>query len=314
MTTPPDWQTDGADWPNREASRFVRAAGFTWHVQVAGQGPAVLLVHGTGAATHSWRDVLPLLAQRFTVVAPDLPGHGFTELPPSHRLSLPGMAWGLRELLRALGIAPVLGVGHSAGAAVLIRMALDGHLPERGNPARAIVSLNGALLPLGGMPGPIFSPLARMAVMLPGVPGLLAWQASDPAVVARLLEGTGSLIDARGVELYARLLRRSGHVAAALGMMANWDLQPLAEAMPRLAVPLVLVVGTGDRTIPPSHADRVRALLPSARIIALSGLGHLAHEERPDELAQLVATLPELADATERPAENPRAGGLRQPA
>jgi magnesium chelatase accessory protein len=309
MTTRPDWQTDGADWPNRAASRFVRAAGITWHVQVAGQGPAVLLAHGTGAATHSWRDLLPLLAERFTVVAPDLPGHGFTEMPPSHRLSLPGMAWGLRELLRTLGLSPVLGVGHSAGAAVLIRIALDGHLP-----ACAIVSLNGALLPLGGMPGPIFSPLARMAVTLPGVAGMLAWQASDPAVVARLLERTGSTIDARGVELYGRLLKRSGHIAAALGMMANWDLAPLAADLPQLDVPLVLVVGSGDRTIPPSHADRVRLLLPTARIIALSGLGHLAHEERPDEVAQLLASLPEMAAGSVLPAENPRAGGLRQPA
>jgi magnesium chelatase accessory protein len=306
----PDWATDGADWPNRAASRFVRAAGFTWHVQVAGDGPAVLLAHGTGAATHSWRDLLPLLAGRFTVIAPDLPGHGFTELPPSHRLTLPGMAWGLRELLRALGAAPVLAVGHSAGAAVLTRMSLDGHLP-----ARAIVSLNGALLPLGGMPGPIFSPLARMAVLLPGVPSLLSWQASDPAVVERLLDGTGSKLDARGVALYARLLRRPGHIAAALGMMANWDLEPLAKEMPRLATPLVLVVGTADRTIPPSHAERVRALLPAARIIALTGLGHLAHEERPDEVAQLIATLPGLgARAEDSRPENHAAGGLRQPA
>jgi magnesium chelatase accessory protein len=301
----PDWTTDGTGWPNRAASRFVRAAGFTWHVQVAGAGPVILLAHGTGAATHSWRGLFPLLAEKFTVVAPDLPGHGFTELPPSHRLTLPGMAWGLRELLRTLGLSPALAVGHSAGAAVLIRMALDGYLP-----ARAIVSLNGALLPLGGMPGPIFSPLARMAVMLPGVPSLLSWQASDPATVARLLEGTGSRIDEAGVALYARLLRRPGHIAAALSMMANWDLEPLAEGIGRLAVPLVLVVGTADRTIPPSHAERVRALLPAARIIALSGLGHLAHEEQPDEIAQLIATLPELAGA----AENPRPSGLRQPA
>jgi magnesium chelatase accessory protein len=300
--TRPDWATDGADWPNREASRFVRAAGFTWHVQVAGQGPVLLLAHGTGSATHSWRDMLPILAERFTVVAPDLPGHGFTELPPSHRLTLPGMAWGLRELMKVLGLAPVLAAGHSAGAAVLIRMCLDGHLP-----VRAIVSLNGALLPLGGMPGPIFSPLARMAVLLPGVPSLLSWQASDPATVERVLAGTGSPPDAAGLRFYGRLLARSGHVQAALSMMANWDLEPLAEAIPRLAVPLVLVAATGDRTIPPSHAERVRAILPSARVVLVDALGHLAHEERPAELAQLITTLPELAGAR----ENANPSGLR---
>ena len=87
------WQRDGGDWPNREASRFVRAAGLLWHVQVMGQGPVLLLLHGTGAATHSWRAMLPLLARHFTVVAPDLPGHGFTDAPATARLSLPGMTW-----------------------------------------------------------------------------------------------------------------------------------------------------------------------------------------------------------------------------
>ncbi|MFZ4410973.1 MAG: alpha/beta fold hydrolase, partial [Paracraurococcus sp.] len=81
-----------ADWPNRPTSRLVAAGGLRWHVQVAGTGPVLLLVHGTGAATHSWRDLLPLLARHFTVVAPDLPGHGFTERPRAEGLSLPGMA------------------------------------------------------------------------------------------------------------------------------------------------------------------------------------------------------------------------------
>ena len=74
-----DWAKDGADWPNRQYSRFVEAAGMRWHVQVMGQGPALLLLHGTGAATHSWRDVMPKLAGHYTVVAIDLPGHAFTQ-------------------------------------------------------------------------------------------------------------------------------------------------------------------------------------------------------------------------------------------
>ena len=61
----PNWERDGRDWPNREASRFVHAAGLRWHVQVMGSGPVVLLLHGTGAATHSWRDLMPKLAERW---------------------------------------------------------------------------------------------------------------------------------------------------------------------------------------------------------------------------------------------------------
>jgi magnesium chelatase accessory protein len=281
----PDWNHDGRDWPNRVASRFVPAGGIVWHVQVMGDGPAALLLHGTGAATHSWAGLMPLLARRFTVIAPDLPGHGFTGMPPGEGLSLPAMAAGVAALAAALGHAPRLAVGHSAGAAVLARMTIDGAIaPE------VLVALNGALVPIRNGPGelPWFSGLARLMATLPVVPWVLSWQAADRATVERLLRGTGSTIPPENVTFYTRLLRRPGHVAAALGMMAAWDLAALARDLPRLAVPLVLVVGTNDRTVPPEEAERVRALVPAARIVALPGLGHLAHEERPDLVAAAI--------------------------
>jgi magnesium chelatase accessory protein len=286
MVDRPAWEREGRDWPNREASRFVTAGGLRWHVQVMGEGPVLLLVHGTAAATHSWRDVMPRLAQHYRVVAPDLPGHGFTDLPATSRLSLPGMAGGLAALLQALDVRPVLAVGHSAGAAILLRLALDGRIaPE------AIVSLNGALLPLGEKHAAFFTRAARMLVGLPFVPSLFAWRASNHAVAERLLRDTGSRIEARGVELYTRLLRHSSHIAAALGMMANWDLVPLLNDLPRLTPRLLLLVGAQDRTIPPAQAERVRARLRSARIMSLPGLGHLAHEEKPDRVAELIRSL-----------------------
>lgn len=280
-----DWERDGRDWPNRAASRFVEAAGMRWHVQVTGAGPAVLLVHGTGAATHSWRALVPLLARSFTVVAPDLPGHGFTAMPRAPRgVSLPGMAAGLDALLRALDLQPVVAVGHSAGAAVLARMCLDGAVAPR-----RLVSLNGALMPLLGVPGQIFSPLARLFSNSSFIPRLFAFHAGmDANVVPRLIRNTGSRLDAEGERLYRLVARSPEHVAAAFAMMANWDLHPLVRDLPRLAVPLVLAVGTDDRTIRPSDAARVRALLPKARIVQLRGLGHLAHEEQPETVATLI--------------------------
>ena len=104
----PLWERDGADWPNRTASRFVASSGLTWHVQEMGaaDAPVLLLLHGTGAATHSWAGLAPLLAARFRVVAPDLPGHGFTGTPPGHGLSLPAMARRTGALLEAIGARP----------------------------------------------------------------------------------------------------------------------------------------------------------------------------------------------------------------
>ena len=281
----PDWSTDGHDWPNREASRFVAAGGLRWHVQVAGSGPALLLLHGTGASTHSFRDLLPLLARRFTVVAPDLPGHGFTTRPTeSSGLSLPGMAAGIAALLRALAVAPQVAVGHSAGAAILCRMCLDGSLAPR-----ALVSLNGALLPLPGLRHPAFTPLVRSVVSGDWLPRLFARRMESPSEVERLLARTGSTIDARGRELYARLSRNASHTGAALAMMGHWDTRPLEAGLPQLAVPMLLLVGARDGMILPGMALRVRSLAPRSELLQISGLGHLAHEESPQRVADEIA-------------------------
>ncbi len=143
----------------QDASRFVDAGGVRWHVWLSGHGPPLLMVHGTGSATTSWRELVPLLADRFTVVCPDLPGHGRSSPPAKARgYSMTGMAHGLQAMLEELRLEPVLGVGHSAGAAILARMALDGLWSPRG-----LVALNGALLEFSGVPRAIFSPLAQVA-------------------------------------------------------------------------------------------------------------------------------------------------------
>jgi magnesium chelatase accessory protein len=279
----PVWETDGQDWPNKSSSRFVQAAGLRWHVQEMGRGPVLLLLHGTGAATHSWRDLLPILARDFTVIAPDLPGHGFTSLPSSSGLSLPGMATAIGKLLGILGQRPVIGVGHSAGAAVLIRMALDDLIAPK-----LIVSLNGALQPFGGVAGHLFAPLARLLFLNPFVPRLFSWRAGNAATVERLIRDTGSRIDPHGLALYTRLLRRSGHVRAALGMMANWDLDSLFIDLPRLKAPVLLIAAGNDRAIPAEAAFVLRGRLPASEVRYMRGLGHLAHEEAPEPIAATI--------------------------
>jgi magnesium chelatase accessory protein len=286
------FERDGRDWPNREASRFVSAGGVRFHFQVAGEGPPLLLLHGTGASTHSWRALLPRLARHFTVIAPDLPGHGFTDMPPLDRLSLPAMADAVSALLQTLELEPEIAVGHSAGAAVLVRMGLDKRIAPK-----AIVSLAGALLPLGGFAGQMFSPIAKLMALNPVVPQLFAWRASNPAVIERLLDQTGSRIDAEGAAIYARLARTRGHVAGALGMMANWDLRSLEADLPRLTVPLVLVAGGTDRMVRAEVAYDVRRRLPSAEVVMLRGLGHLAHEERPELIAEIIERAAGLSPA-----------------
>ncbi|MDT8345771.1 MAG: alpha/beta fold hydrolase [Thermohalobaculum sp.] len=286
----PDWRRERAIWPHAAASRFIRAGGIEWHVQVAGEGPDLLLLHGTGAAGMSWRDLFVPLSRRFRVVVPDLPGHGFTQTPPVGGLSLPGMSRLLGELMGALGASPALAVGHSAGAAVLCRMVLDARIAPR-----AIVAFNGAFLPFKGMAGQVFPPLARLLVLNPIAPRFFALGAvTDPASIERLIVGTGSRLDAQGLALYRRLIRAPGHVAAALRMMASWDLVPLVADLPRLGLPLTLVVGADDRAVSPAEAAEIAARVPGARVVTLPGLGHLAHEEDP---ARALGLIVEAAEA-----------------
>ncbi len=277
-----NWDREGLDWPNRAASRFVSAGGLRWRIEEMGSGPIALLLHGTGASTHSWRHFGPVLASRFRVVAVDLPGHGFTESPRASHLSLPQMAQSITALLNVLNVKPDIGIGHSAGAAILCRMALDHRLN-----AKAIISLNGAFLPFGGPASQFFGGIARLLFINPFVPSMFTWSA-DAGMVRRLISGTGSEIDAEGLALYGRLFRNSTHVAAALGMMANWDLETLSQDLPKLKTRLTLIAAANDKAVPSDVAFKVQDLVPGSKVILLRGMGHLAHEEKPAEVAEFV--------------------------
>jgi magnesium chelatase accessory protein len=279
------WERDGRDWPNRAFSRFVEARGLRWHVQVMGQGPVALLLHGTGASTHSFRDLAPLLAKHFTVVAPDLPGHGFTAVPASQDgYTLPGVSAGIGTLLDVLGLRQkvIVAVGHSAGAAIALRMCLDGLIAPV-----AVISLNGALLPFP-VPSGIAGSAARWLFTSGVAARVFSFLAGTGPTVERVMRGTGSVLDADGLKFYRRLAVNQGHVAGAMALMGNWDLHPLLHDLPNLKTKLVLVNGSKDGMVPPAEAYRIRALMPKAELISLPGLGHLAHEERPGEIAALV--------------------------
>lgn len=285
-----DWRRDGVDWPHRDASRFVRAAGIEHHVQVFEPpdwaAPTVLLLHGTGAATHSWAALAPLLAKRFRVVAPDLPGHGFTETPWFSRLSLPGMAATLGELLETLEIEASAAIGHSAGAAIACRMALDGRFGSS-TPLKAIIGLNAALLPIEGPAGVAMPTMAKLLALNPAAPRLFAWGAQSGVNVGQLLAATGSEIGADQHRYYQRLMRSPGHVSAMLTMLSQWDLAPLARDLPRLAVPTTLIAGAADRMVSPAQAKPVSERISDCGVVTLDGLGHLAHEEAAETVAAL---------------------------
>ena len=270
----------------RPQDRQVDAGGLSWHVQHRpgpGPGRPWLLLHGTGASVHSWHGLAPLLATRAAVWAVDLPGHGRSGALPAGQRSLPGMADALAALLHTLALQPGAVLGHSAGGALMLRLALDGGLT-----GARLVGLNAALTPFEGWAGFLFPPLARLLALNPLVPWLAAWRAQDQAAVRRLIDATGSRIDDEGVAAYARLLRNPRHVAGVLAMTANWDLAGLQRDLPRLQRPWQLLVGQADGTVPPAQAERLARHLPTVTLHRLPRLGHLAHEEDPAAVAQVL--------------------------
>jgi len=275
----PDWTNEGYDWPNRRFSRFLTVGDMTWHVQTAGTGPAILLLHGTAGGTHSWRDYVLPLSEHYTVIAPDLPGHGFSTQPPGTGMTLAGMATRLTALQATLGIQAQYIAGHSAGAAIGAQLCLD-HPGVYKN----LVSLNGALMPWRHT-GPFFAKILAKTGILPL---FMSWKAADTSAVEKFMTSLGSKLDADGIKFYARLARRSGHTGAALTMMANWDLTAFYARLPTLSTPLLMIVGEKDGAVPPSVADTIQKLVPGSRIIIQPGLGHLAHEEAPAETVTLI--------------------------
>ncbi len=260
----------------------MSAGGLNWHVQDMGSGPVLLLLHGTGASTHSFRHLAPLLARHARVIVPDLPGHAFSGSAPDPTLE--GMGAALIALMRMLDVRPEMIVGHSAGAAIGAQM-----LRASGDGARLLVGLGSALLPFPGATGALFPTFARMMFANPFAPEMVAASTRYGGGMGGFLQSsTGSRIDVQGLKLYDRLFRHSGHVSGAMRMMAHWEQEALSRHLPLLGTPMLLIHGDRDAAVPVDVPLEVKALVPDTVVEIVPGLGHLIHEEDPRMIAERV--------------------------
>lgn len=279
-----DWDRDGRDWPHRSVSRFVTAAGIGWHVQEMGpaEAPLLLLLHGTGASSHSWRHLLPLLSAAYRVVVPDLPCHGFSRPQGWPDLSLAGMTAAIQSLITALGIVPAAIIGHSAGAAIAVSLGAKSDAKTR----PLVMGINGAFRPIRGER--VFSPLAKALFAAPLSASLFALVARGGWFGDNLLTATGSPIDPAGAALYRRLLTASGHVRGALGMMAAWDLTRFDALLSALPRPPVLIAAKDDPMVPCGDSRYAASVARGASLTLVDRGGHLLHECRADRVAGLI--------------------------
>lgn len=268
-------------------TREVRVDDMVWHIEEGGLGPTLLLLHGTGGATHSWSALVPYLIGQAHVVAIDLPGHGRTTFPGFARMSLRDMANSVAALLRQENISPALVVSHSAGAAIMLQLAIDGVL----EPTAQLVGINPALR----------APHPAARSMMDGPLGHVMKSRTTRAVVRTvgqlapmiefLLASTGSRLTAEQERAYVESFKDPDHAESAYAMMANWDLIPLNESLPAITQSTTFIVGARDAWVPPSVAQRAAERMPHATIQTIQSSGHLVHEERPAEVAALIIPL-----------------------
>ncbi len=266
-------------------SQQVPCGALNWHVRTIGTGPVCLMIHGTGASVHTWDNLASHLAPHFTLVMIDLPGHADTQTPANADLTLTGMVASLYQLIRQQALQPELIISHSAGAAIMLELCL-----QHPDCASRLVSINGAVLPLQGVAGYLFSPLARLSAAGNFMPRFFAYRARNDRNIKKLLDSTGSRIDAQSFRRYAELFSDPAHLSGVLRMMANWHLEKLSPRLSQIQQPVMLIAASNDKTIPLRDTYKLQHLLPADRVTVtvVNGCGHLLHEENPQRVASLI--------------------------
>jgi pimeloyl-ACP methyl ester carboxylesterase len=255
---------------------------------MAGSGPAVLLLHGIGDNSLAWEPVFARLSEKFTVIAPDFLGHGYSDRPRAD-YSVPAFANGMRDLLTYLDIERVTVVGHSLGGGVAGQFAYQypemverlvliatGGVTKDVNPALRALSLPFSELVLGviSIPGvlPAFSTIARTAQNL--MPVSLF---RDNNEIARVLE---RMPEKGSAEVFARTLRSA----------VDWRGQVvtmLDRCYLSAAIPTLIVWGSDDKVIPVSHAHMLHSAMPGSQLEIFDGSGHFPFRDDPDRFVDL---------------------------
>ena len=279
--------------PVREAApslQFRTIHGYRRAFRIAGSGPALLLIHGVGDNSTTWNAVHSKLAQRFTVIAPDLLGHGESDKPRAD-YSLASFANGMRDLLAVLGIDRVTLVGHSLGGGVAAQFAYQyPHMVER----IVLVSCGGVTkdvtpaLRLAAMP---IGAEALAALRLPGaVPALKVAGRAAKSLLGSTKHGRDL---SSGIDLLARLADPMALSAFARTVRGVVDgrgqfVTMLDRAYLMPSIPKQIIWGEDDMVIPVSHARMAHEAMPGSQLEIFENSGHMPFHDHPDRFVSVV--------------------------
>jgi pimeloyl-ACP methyl ester carboxylesterase len=260
--------------------RYRVIHGYRRAYRMAGRGPVLLLVHGISDHSGTWVHLLPELAKRYTVVAPDLLGHGGSDKPRADYAAA-AYACGMRDLLTVLALDRVTVVGHSLGGGVAMQFAYQfPELCER----LVLVSSGGVgrgvhpLLRLACVPGAELA--LPLLTRLPGVPALLPMLDFGPdAKYAR--ERYNVLRNRAARTAFLRTLRSVVDVRGQVVTM-------LDRCYLTRGIPTLLVWGSADRIVPVGHAHEAHQAMPGSRLEIFEGAGHFPHQTDPKRFTALL--------------------------
>lgn len=270
---------------SRPDHEFLRINDQWVHFESGGGGDAVMLIHGFGGSTYTWRKSLPALADRFRTIAIDLNGFGYTQRPVSPTAySVAGQRDLVLGVMDSLGVERAHVVGHSYGAGIAARLAFD--RPDR---IRSLTFVG------GGLPSGSSWPLPR--VVTPFVVFWVKYFALREDVIRDALRGAvlnPEIVTDEVVREYLDRLRIEGIEDAIYGLTAaaGPKLPPVDPAA--FQVPAQLLWGRFDRVIPIRVGEGLAVRIPNSQLIRFDHSGHLPMEEEPDEF---VAALIEFFDA-----------------
>ena len=277
----PNW------WPNRSNSEFIKSDNYNWHIQKFGStGKKLLLIHGTGASSHSWYPLIKNLNLEFEILCLDLPGHGFTRALARQKKQLMIIVDQISLLLRNIDFYPNIIMGHSAGAAVAYELAKK--IKTKPN----TIAINAAFGQFSGLAGVAFPYFAKIASSTTIPARFLSLLASKEEIVRKLLASTGSIIPELQIKCYQYLFSNTEHVDGTLQMMADWDLGYFLDRLPEETAPIHFLVGDKDTTVPPHISKSWDQSMPNSSLTQFNGLGHLLHEESPSTVSSILENLP----------------------
>tara|TARA_A100001011_G_C14281745_1_gene831902 strand:- start:885 stop:1781 length:897 start_codon:yes stop_codon:yes gene_type:complete len=286
----PDKDQVPTDWPYRKNSRIIEVDKIKWHVQIfknnkKKQRPLFLLIHGTGGAVHSWKNIITPLFVNADLISIDLPGHGFTYEKHENDYSLPRITELLINLLNALKIENLdKVVGHSAGAAIAIELSLQTNLGK----VNHIVGINPSLVP----PPPIFNtllnPIITPFVTAKSFTSLLSSITRNTTLVDNLLTSTGSELNKDQKNLYKRIFQKNRHLNGSIKFMASTNLTELLLKTKNLKTSSTFIIGQQDNWVKREPLLKIlKQYFPSSKIIENIG-GHLLHETYPEKISEQI--------------------------